>query len=128
YWLLVLVDGNRSSSVRNPAVGRRCIRLPGRRNQLVDSREHRRNYVCLGQSTGSTGVIHADFITNELHARFALIHRRLSLRHPELHLGTAGADLHANYVWTTAGPFIKSGNVYLMPMLDISRTPDIVDN
>ena len=43
--------------------------------------------------------------------------------HPELHPGTAGADLEAAYFWSKAACYIKPGGSYLMPMLDMEQPP-----
>jgi GH25 family lysozyme M1 (1,4-beta-N-acetylmuramidase) len=37
---------------------------------------------------------------------------------PGLHRGDSGADAEAAYFWSVAGPYIKNGSYYLMPMLD----------
>ena len=41
--------------------------------------------------------------------------------HPELHIGTAGADQEAAHFWGVASNYVKGGGVYLMPMLDIEQ-------
>src|SRR5205814_1741594 len=41
--------------------------------------------------------------------------------HPELHVGSAGADQEADHFWSIASNYIKGGGAYIMPMLDTER-------
>lgn len=41
--------------------------------------------------------------------------------HPESDPGSAGADAEAAFFWSVAGPYMKNGGKYLMPMLDFEQ-------
>ena len=40
----------------------------------------------------------------------------------DLNTGTAGATSEANAFWSIAGPYIKGGGYYIMPMLDVEAS------
>jgi GH25 family lysozyme M1 (1,4-beta-N-acetylmuramidase) len=74
------------------------------------------------KATEGLTVNDADFTINESHAKTAGVFiGAYHYAHPELHLGTAGADQEAAHFWSIASPYIKGGNAYLMPMLDIEQ-------
>lgn len=41
--------------------------------------------------------------------------------HPELHIGTAGADQEAAHFWSVVSNYVANTGYYLMPMLDIEQ-------
>ncbi len=65
----------------------------------------------------------ADFAVNETHAKSAgVLIGAYYYAHPELEIGTSGADSAAAYFWNIASPYIKTnGFAYLMPMLDFEQ-------
>jgi GH25 family lysozyme M1 (1,4-beta-N-acetylmuramidase) len=72
------------------------------------------------KATESTDFIDSDFTLNEGNAAASgVLIGAYHFAHPEVHVGTAGADLEAAYFWNIAGNYIKGGSTYLMPMLDI---------
>ena len=75
------------------------------------------------KATEGLSYIDAYFTANEANAKAAgVLIGAYHFAHPELHLGTAGADQEAAYFWNEAGGYIKTnGNSYLMPMLDFEQ-------
>jgi len=63
-----------------------------------------------------------DFTANEASAKAAgVLVGAYYYAHPEVDVGTAGADTEAAFFWSVAGPYIKGGGSYLMPMLDFEQ-------
>jgi GH25 family lysozyme M1 (1,4-beta-N-acetylmuramidase) len=76
------------------------------------------------KATEGTGYIDADFIYNEAHAKAAgVLIGAYHFAHPEIHLGTAGADVEAAYFWAEVKNYVVGGGAYLMPMLDYETSP-----
>ena len=76
------------------------------------------------EATPQAGYIDPDpdFVYNETHATAAGIFiGPYYYAHPEVRLGTSGADTEAAYFWSVAGPYIANGGTYLMPMLDFEQ-------
>lgn len=72
------------------------------------------------KATEGLTVNDSTFTTNEAHAKTAGVYiGAYHFAHPELHLGLSGADQEEDHFWSIAGPYIKGGNAYMMPMLDI---------
>jgi GH25 family lysozyme M1 (1,4-beta-N-acetylmuramidase) len=64
------------------------------------------------------------FTTNETHAKSAGVYiGAYHYARPDNQIGLAGADMEASHFWSIAGPYIKGGDAYLMPMLDIEQNP-----
>ncbi len=62
------------------------------------------------------------FTTNESHAKSAGVYiGAYHFARPDNQVGLSGADLEASHFWSIAGPYIKGGNAYLMPVLDIEQ-------
>jgi GH25 family lysozyme M1 (1,4-beta-N-acetylmuramidase) len=62
------------------------------------------------------------FTTNEVHAASAGVYiGAYHYARPDNQVGLAGADQEAAHYWSIASPYIKSGNKYLMPMLDVEQ-------
>ncbi|MDB6020362.1 MAG: glycoside hydrolase family 25, partial [Pedosphaera sp.] len=71
------------------------------------------------KATEGTGYIDADFTYNEVNAKSAGVPiGAYHFAHPDIHTGTAGADLEAAYFWNVAQNYVKAGGGYLVPMLD----------
>jgi autotransporter-associated beta strand protein len=61
----------------------------------------------------------ADFVYNVTNAKSAGVPiGAYHFAHPDTHPGTSGADQEAAFFLSIAGPYIKSGGGYLVPMLD----------
>ncbi len=75
-----------------------------------------------GTGTGS-GYGGGNFTTYEANAKAAgvLIGAYHYARY-DLNTGTAGATAEANAFWSIAGPYIKGGGYYIMPMLDVEAS------
>jgi GH25 family lysozyme M1 (1,4-beta-N-acetylmuramidase) len=66
----------------------------------------------------------ADFSINETNAKAAGVFiGAYHFARPDNQIGLAGADQEASHFWSIASPYIKGGNAYLMPMLDIEQDP-----
>ena len=66
----------------------------------------------------------ATFTTNEAHAKSAGVYiGAYHFARPDNQLGLAGADMEAAHFWSIASNYIKGGNAYLMPVLDIEQAP-----
>jgi len=76
-----------------------------------------------GSPAGGFSIKDPDFAINEAGAAAAGIPvGAYYYAHPELDLGTSGADSEAGYFWSVAGNYIKpNGGLTLMPMLDIEQ-------
>jgi autotransporter-associated beta strand protein len=71
------------------------------------------------KATEGLDYIDADFTINEANAKAAGVYiGAYHYAHPELHVGTAGADAEAAYFWNEAKNYLIGGNGYLVPMLD----------
>ena len=80
------------------------------------------------KATEGTDYVDANLVYNMTNAKSAgVLIGAYHFCHPELHLGTAGADLEAGYFWNQVKSYVTGGNVYLMPMLDfevaLTNTP-----
>ena len=75
-----------------------------------------------GTGTGS-GYGGGNFTTYEANAKAAgvLIGAYHYARY-DLNTGTSGATAEANAFWSIAGPYIKGGGYYIMPMLDVEAS------
>ncbi len=74
------------------------------------------------KATEGLTVNDADFTINEANAKaVGVLIGAYHFAHPELHIGTAGADQEAAHFWSVAAPYVKSGGAYLLPMLDIEQ-------
>ena len=71
------------------------------------------------KATEGTGYVNPNFAGQMAGAIAAKVYiGAYHYARPGLHPGLGGADSEAAYFWTTAGPYIKYGGAYLMPMLD----------
>jgi fibronectin-binding autotransporter adhesin len=75
------------------------------------------------KATEGLSYIDAYFTGNEANAKAAgVLIGAYHFAHPELHIGSAGADQEAAYFWNEAGSYINTnGNSYLMPVLDFEQ-------
>jgi fibronectin-binding autotransporter adhesin len=73
------------------------------------------------KATEGLTVNDAYFTANEANAKAAgVLIGAYHFAHPELHVGTAGADQEAAHFWSVAGSYIQTnGGSYLMPVLDL---------
>jgi GH25 family lysozyme M1 (1,4-beta-N-acetylmuramidase) len=72
------------------------------------------------KATEGLTVNDSTFTVNETNARSAgVLIGAYHFAHPELHIGTAGADQEAAHFWGVASNYLKGTGVYLMPMLDV---------
>src|SRR5438094_7014662 len=74
------------------------------------------------KATEGLTVDDADFTVNMANAKAAgVLIGAYHFSHPELHIGSAGADQEADHFWSIASNYIKGGGAYIMPMLDTER-------
>ncbi|HEX3799898.1 MAG TPA: GH25 family lysozyme [Verrucomicrobiae bacterium] len=74
------------------------------------------------KATEGLTVNDADFSYNIVNARGAgVLIGAYHFAHPELHIGTAGADEEAAHFWSVVKSYITGGGTYVMPMLDIEQ-------
>src|SRR5207302_588985 len=76
------------------------------------------------KATEGTGGLQGQFANNEANAKAAGV--PIGAYHYARYdgnTGAAGATNEANNFWNVAGPYIKGGGYYLMPMLDVEASP-----
>jgi GH25 family lysozyme M1 (1,4-beta-N-acetylmuramidase) len=76
------------------------------------------------KATEGLTITDPDFVYNVTQAKAAgVVVGAYHFAHPELHLGTAGADASAAQFWNVAGSYIIADGMSLMPVLDYETPP-----